>query len=68
MNGQVTLNATNFNIGSLPAGSGGTIIVTGSLNTTLTSGTMFINTANITTTSTEAVTGNNSSVATGKIQ
>lgn len=67
MNGQVSLNATNFSIGSLPAGSGGTIILTGTLNATLTSGTTFVNTANITTTSTETATGNNKSIATGTV-
>ena len=28
MNGQVTMSATNFSLGTLPAGSGGTLIVT----------------------------------------
>jgi len=68
MNGQVMLNTTNFPIGSLPAGSGGTIILTGSLTATLTSGTTFVNTANISTSNTEIATGNNTSIVTGTIQ
>jgi len=35
MDGQVSLNGSNFTIGLLPAGSGGTIILTGSLNSNL---------------------------------
>lgn len=68
MNGQVSLPVTNFSIGTLPAGSGGTIILTGTLTATLTSWTNFVNTAAISTSSTEIATGNNSAVATGTIQ
>ncbi len=68
MNGQVNLNGNNFTIGSLPGGSGGTIILTGSLNSNLFSGIVFVNTAEITTTNNESSTGNNISVATGTIQ
>ncbi len=68
MNGQVSLNATNFSIGSLPAGSGGTITLTWTLTATLTSWTNFVNTAAISTSSTETATGNNSSIATWTIQ
>lgn len=68
MNGQVTLNASSFTIGSLPTGSGGTIVLTGSLDTNLFSGATFINTAEITTSSNESTTGNNISLATGTVQ
>ncbi len=68
MNGQVQLPTTNFNLGTLPAGSGGTIILTGTLTATLTSWTNFVNTATISTSSIENATGNNSAIATGTIQ
>jgi hypothetical protein len=68
MNGQVTLNTNNFSIGTLPAGSGWTIILTWTLAVDMTSWMQFINTANITTTNTEAITGNNTSIATGTVQ
>jgi len=67
MNGAVTLNATNFPIGMLPVGSGWTIILTGVLTTTLSSGTQFINTATISTTSNETITWNNTTIVTGTI-
>lgn len=68
MDGQVTLNASSFPIGSLPGGSGGTIVLTGSLATTLSSGFTFTHTVDITTTHIESNTGNNSAVTTGTIQ
>ncbi|MFA6256223.1 MAG: hypothetical protein WC606_03490 [Candidatus Absconditabacterales bacterium] len=64
----ITLPVTTFTLGTLPAGSGGTIIITGTLGSLFTSGQVFVNTANITTTSSEGSTGNNSAAATGVIQ
>ncbi len=68
MNGNVSLPTTNFAIGSLPAGSGGTITLTGTFNAALASGYTFVNTATISTTSSETVTGNNTALATGIVQ
>ncbi len=64
----ITLPVTSFTIGTLPAGSGGTLVVTWTLNATLASWTTFANTANISTTSFDSATGNNSSTATGIVQ
>lgn len=64
----ISIPASSFMLGTLPAGSGGTIILTGTLSTTFVSGQVFVNTANITTTSAESSTGNNSASATGTVQ
>ena len=64
----IILPATTFNIWTLPAWSGWTIILTGTLTNLLTSWSTLVNTANITTTSTEWITWNNSSTTTGVVQ
>ncbi len=63
-----TLPTTTFTIGTLPAGSGGSFMITWTLTTSLTSWFVFVNKMNVTTTSPETTTGNNSSTATGIIQ
>lgn len=64
----ITIPVNTFTIGTLPAGSGGTMVLTGTLNATSTSWTTFVNTANITTTSFDSTTGDNSSTVTGTVQ
>ena len=60
----INIPVSTFTIGTLPVGSGWTIILTWTFGSLLTSWYTFVNTANISTTSTETVTGNNSATAT----
>jgi len=64
----INIPVTSLMLGTLPAGSGGTFILTWTLTSLLASWYTFVNTANISTTSIESSTGNNSSTATGIIQ
>jgi len=58
---------SNRYIGTLPAGSGGTITVTGTLTAAMQAGQTFVNTANITGTTIESSVSNNTSSVTGTI-
>lgn len=68
MTAGITIPTTTFTLGTLPAGSGWTIVLTGTLANLLQSWFVFVNTANITTTSVDTITGNNSATVTGTIQ
>lgn len=63
----ITIPTTTFTINSLPAGSGGSFVVTGTLGAIYNSGWTFANRVNITTTDDEATTGNNFAIATGTV-
>jgi len=58
---------SNRYIGTLPPGSGGSIVVTGTLTSTMLAGQTFVNTANITGTNVESSVSNNVSSVTGTI-
>ncbi len=64
----INLPTTNFSLWTIPAWSGGSILLTGTLETLFTSGQVFVNTAKISTTSNEITTWNNSATVTGTIQ
>lgn len=61
----ITIPTTSFSLGNLPAGSGGSFVVTGTLTATYASGFVFVNKATISTSSNETSTTNNSALATG---
>jgi len=63
----LSANQTVRNIPALQPGQTGSIMLTGTLNTTLTGGTTFVNTATIQGNGLEFFTGNNSSSVTGTV-
>ncbi|MCX6825123.1 MAG: hypothetical protein NTY80_02755 [candidate division SR1 bacterium] len=63
----IGIPVATFTLGSLPAGSGGTLYITGTLSNFFAAGHVFVNIANISTTSIESLTGDNIAFATGTI-